>query len=199
MTPDILYVFVLIGVAGVLFASGRVRLDIVSLLVVLALYLGGILDVREALAGFGNPVVIMVAGLLIIGEADAMTRTGGIDFLVENLIAGFGASGPYVMMTALFLLTAALGTALSNTATAVLVAPIAIRAAEAMQLSPYAFAMVVAIAASSAFVTPVSSPAMALIVEPGKYRFADFVKAGLPVLSLSLGVSLLVIPLVFRF
>ena len=66
---DATSVFVLLGVAGVLFASGRVRLDVVALLVVLALMLSGILTPRQALAGFGDPVVPMVAGLLVLGEA----------------------------------------------------------------------------------------------------------------------------------
>ena len=74
MTTDMLIVFSIVGVASVLFASGRVRLDVVALLVVLALVLSGILSVRESLAGFGDPVVILVAGLLVLGEA--LTRTG---------------------------------------------------------------------------------------------------------------------------
>ena len=74
MSGDPLFVFILIGVAGALFASGRVRLDIVALLVVLTLLLGGVLTTREALSGFGDPVVILVAGLLVVGES--LSRTG---------------------------------------------------------------------------------------------------------------------------
>jgi di/tricarboxylate transporter len=115
------------------------------------------------------------------------------------MVSGLGSTGPYVMMTAVFFLTAALGSVLSNTATAVLVIPIAIRAAQAMDVAPYAFAMTVAIAASAAFLTPVASPAVTLIVEPGNYRFSDFIKVGLPLLLLTWLVSMLVIPLMFPF
>ena len=68
MTNQTTFVFALIGVAGTLMATNRVRFDVVSLLVVLALILSGVLNVNEAVAGFGSPVVALVAGLLIIGE-----------------------------------------------------------------------------------------------------------------------------------
>jgi di/tricarboxylate transporter len=74
VNPDLIFVFSLIVVAGVLFASGRIRLDVVALMVVLALALSGVLSPREAVAGFGDPVVIIVAGLLVIGRA--LTQTG---------------------------------------------------------------------------------------------------------------------------
>ncbi len=74
MTGDIAFVFALIGVAAVMMASNRVRFDIIALLVVLALMLSGVLTVGEALSGFGNSVVILVAGLLVVGEM--LDRTG---------------------------------------------------------------------------------------------------------------------------
>ena len=72
MSGDATFVFALIAAAGVLMASNRVRFDIVALLVVLALMLSGILSVGEALSGFGNSVVITVAGLLVVGEMLAL-------------------------------------------------------------------------------------------------------------------------------
>jgi di/tricarboxylate transporter len=74
MTGESAFVFALVGVAAALMASNRVRFDIVALLVVLALILSGVLSVGETLAGFGNPVVILVAGLLVVGEM--LDRTG---------------------------------------------------------------------------------------------------------------------------
>jgi len=72
MSGDATFVFALIAAAGVLMASNRVRFDLVALLVVLALMLSGILSVGEALSGFGNSVVITVAGLLVVGEMLAL-------------------------------------------------------------------------------------------------------------------------------
>jgi di/tricarboxylate transporter len=103
------------------------------------------------------------------------------------------------MMTVIFFLTAALGLFLSNTASAVLVAPIAIYAAEALGVSPYPFAIAVLIAASAAFITPVSTPVVTLVVDPGRYAFTDFVKVGVPLLLLTYVVTMLVAPLFFPF
>jgi di/tricarboxylate transporter len=141
--------------------------------------------------------VVLVAGMLPL--ADALDKTGGTDIVVGALMQGVGDIGPYGMMTVLFFLTAALGLFLSNTASAVLVAPVAILAAESLGVSPFPFAIAVLIAASAAFVTPFSTPVVTLVVEPGKYRFADFIKLGVPLLVLTWITTLLVTPLVFPF
>ena len=141
--------------------------------------------------------LVLVAGMLPL--ADALEKTGGTQIIVDALMGGVGASGPYVMMTVIFFLTAALGLFLSNTAAAVLVAPIAISGAEALGISPYPLALAVLIAASAAFATPVSTPVVTLVVEPGRYRFVDFVKVGVPLLLITYLVTLLVAPLVFPF
>ncbi|MGL4859702.1 MAG: SLC13 family permease, partial [Enterobacteriaceae bacterium] len=92
-----------------------------------------------------------------------------------------------------------IGLFISNTATAVLMAPIAIAAARGMEVSPYPFAMAVAIAASAAFMTPVSSPVNTLVLAPGGYKFADFIRIGVPFTLLIMVVSLFLIPLLFPF
>ena len=88
---------------------------------------------------------------------------------------------------------------LSNTASAVLVTPIAIIAAESLGVSPYPFAIAVLIAASAAFMTPVSTPVVTLVVEPGRYGFMSFVKVGVPLTLLTWLVTLLLAPLFFPF
>jgi di/tricarboxylate transporter len=141
--------------------------------------------------------LVLVAGMLPL--ADALQKTGGTDIIVDALMYSVGDASPRLMLTAIFFLTAALGLFLSNTASAVLVVPIAIFAAEALGVSPYPFAVTVLIAASAAFVTPVSTPVVTLVVEPGRYGFMDFVKVGVPLLLLTYVVTLLVAPLVFPF
>ncbi|TDJ21996.1 MAG: SLC13 family permease [Gammaproteobacteria bacterium] len=141
--------------------------------------------------------LVLIAGMLPI--AGALKKTGGVDLLVEGLNTSMGDYGPYAMMTALFFISAGLGLFLSNTATAVLMAPVAIGAAQAMGVSPYAFAMTVAIAASAAFATPVSTPVVTLVVEPGHYRFMDFVKVGSPMVLITWIVTMFVTPLVFPY
>jgi len=114
-------------------------------------------------------------------------------------MTAFGDSSPLTMLTGMFFLTAGLGLVLSNTASAVLVAPIAINAAEVLGASPYPFAVAVLIAASAAFATPVSTPVVTLVVEPGRYKFMSFVKVGVPLLLLTYVATATVAPLLFPF
>jgi len=141
--------------------------------------------------------LVLIAGMLPL--ADALNATGGTQWVVDRLLAAFGDSSPQVMLTVLFFLTATLGLILSNTASAVLVAPIAIAAAGALEVSPYPFAVAVLIAASAAFATPVSTPVVTLVVEPGRYKFMDFVKVGVPLLLITYLVTLWLAPLVFPY
>ena len=83
---------------------------------------------------------------------------------------------------------------ISNTATTVLMAPVALALAKDMQASPYPFAMVVALAASTAFMTPVSSPVNTLVVTPGNYTFGDFVRVGVPLSLVVLIVCVILVP-----
>ncbi|MGB0257253.1 MAG: SLC13 family permease, partial [Coraliomargarita sp.] len=83
--------------------------------------------------------------------------------------------------------------------TAVLLAPIAIAAAEFQDVSPYPYAIAVMIAASAAYSTPVSTPVVTLVMEPGDYKFFDFVKVGVPLLLVTWIVTLLVTPLIFPY
>jgi di/tricarboxylate transporter len=94
----------------------------------------------------------------------------------------------------LFTLTALVGLFISNTATAVLVAPIALTAAHKLNVSPYPFVMTVALAASAAFMTPVSSPVNTLVVVPGRYRFGDFVRIGVPFTVIVLIITVVLVP-----
>ncbi len=141
--------------------------------------------------------IVLVAGMLPL--ADALEATGATQLIVESLFQTLGDASPRVMMATLFALTAGLGLVLSNTASAVLVVPIAIVAAETLGVSPYPLAISVLMAASAAFSTPVSTPVVTLVVAPGGYTFTDFLKAGLP-LTFAVGiVTVLVTPVVFPF
>ena len=141
--------------------------------------------------------VVLIAGMLSL--ARAMEKSGADGWIAEQLIQGLGEAGPYVMMSALFALTAGLSAVLSGAATAVLLAPIAIRAAGALEIAPHAFAMTVAIAATSGYAVPASSPALMLIVGPGKYRLTDFLKVGIPMLLLTGLVTIALLPWLFPF
>jgi di/tricarboxylate transporter len=167
------------------------------LLAALAAVFTGCLSMDDGYDAISWSSLVLIAGLLPV--ANALETTGGVDLIVEWLLAGLGDAGPYTLMTICFFFTAALGLVLSNTASALLVAPVALRLAATLDISPYPLAMAVIIAASAAFVTPVSTPVVTLVVAPGGYGFLDFVKVGLPLLLLTWLTTLLVTPFFFPF
>ncbi|WP_312625263.1 SLC13 family permease [Scandinavium sp.] len=143
------------------------------------------------------PSIILIVGMMPF--ALALQKTGGVDLIVQGLMEIGGGQGPYLMLICLFVMCATIGLFISNTATAVLMAPIALAAARSMDVSPYPFAMMVAMAASAAFMTPVSSPVNTLVLGPGKYSFSDFVKIGVPFTLLVMVVCVVLIPVLFPF
>ena len=153
------------------------------------------LTMEDAYGAIHWKSLVLVAGMLPL--ADALEKTGGTQVVVDGLMDYAGITAPYLMMSVLFFLTAALGMFLPTTASAVLVAPIAISSAETLGVSPYPFALAVLIAASSAFMTPVSTPVVSLVVEPGRYRFIDFIKVGVPMLLLTYLVTMFLVPVLF--
>ncbi len=155
------------------------------------------IDAASAYRAIHWPSVILIIGMMPF--ALALQKTGGIDLVVKGLMELGGSRGPYFMLICLFIMCAVIGLFISNTATAVLMAPIALAAAKSMGVSPYPFAMMVAMAASAAFMTPVSSPVNTLVLGPGKYTFSDFVKIGVPFTVLVMVVCVLLIPVLFPF
>ncbi|MEJ2161523.1 MAG: SLC13 family permease [Chromatiales bacterium] len=181
---------------------GLAIFDIVPLvaaviMAVLAAIFTRCLTMEDAYRAIPWSSIVLVAGMLPL--ADALQQTGGSDIIVNTLMEAVGDAAPDVMLSCLFFLTAGLGLFLSNTASAVLVAPIAIAAAAKLSISPYPFAIAVLIASSAAFVTPFSTPVVALVVEPGRYKFIDFVKTGVPLLLLAFVVTLVTAPLLFPY
>ncbi len=137
--------------------------------------------------------LVLIVGMLPFSLA--LQRTGGVDLAANGLMSAIGGAGTHVVLGSIFLITAMLGLFISNTATAVLMAPVALAIASDMNASPYPFAMIVALAASTAFMTPISSPVNTLVVGPGNYKFGDFVKIGVPFSLVVMVVSVLLVPL----
>lgn len=141
--------------------------------------------------------VVLIAGMIPL--AAALEHTGATTLLVSALERVLAGAHPWTVMALLLGVTSAVGMVLSNTATAVLLAPLALRLAGALGLSPEPLLMGVAFASSAAFATPIASPVNVLVMGPGGYRFADFVKVGLPLQLLVLLAAMVTIPLVFPF
>jgi len=143
------------------------------------------------------PSLLLIVGMMPF--ALALQKTGGVALIVQGLMDVSGGYGPRIMLLSLFILCAVIGLFISNTATAVLMAPIAIATAHQMGLSPYPFTMIIAISASAAFMTPVSSPVNTLVMVPGNYRFIDFMRIGVPFTLMVMAISVLLVPLLFPF
>ena len=141
--------------------------------------------------------LVLIVGMLPFSLA--LQRTGGVDIAAQALLDLLGGAEPRLVLAVIFVATGMLGLFISNTATAVLMAPVALAVAGEVGASPYPFAMTVALAASAAFMTPVSSPVNMLVIGPGNYRFADFLRIGVPFTLVAMVASVLLVPLILPF
>lgn len=153
--------------------------------------------VKEAYASINAASLVLIAGMLPM--ALAMEKSGALSYVVGHLVTQFSTMGPLWLCAGLFLLTSVLSQFISNTATSVLLMPIALSTSIALDYQPQAFVMTVAIAASTAFATPIASPVNMLVMNPGRYRFIDFVKVGIPLQLLAMLITLLLLPTIFPF
>jgi di/tricarboxylate transporter len=136
-------------------------------------------------------VLLLIGALLSLGEAMDATGTG--KYLAQQLIALFGADNPYPLLGLFFLLTVALTQPMSNQAAALVVLPIALQTGLEIDLNPRTFAMMVAVAASCSYLTPLE-PSCLMVYGPGKYRFSDFFKVGMPLTVIIFILAMLLVP-----
>jgi di/tricarboxylate transporter len=175
-----------------LMVSGLVPNVQAALIGCLLMGLLGCINLAGAYRSIDWKTIVLIVGMLPFSVA--LQRTGGVDLAADGLRALTSSAGNHAVLATLFAITALLGMFISNTATAVLMAPVALALAKEMGASPYPFAMIVALAASTAFMTPVSSPVNTLVVAPGNYTFADFVRIGVPFSLIVLIVCVVMVP-----
>jgi di/tricarboxylate transporter len=152
----------------------------------------GCVNLVSAYRSIDWKTLVLIVGMLPFSIA--LQRTGGVDLAADGLRALTAGAGDRAVLATLFAITALLGMFISNTATAVLMAPVALAVAHELHVSPYPFAMIVALAASTAFMTPVSSPVNTLVVTPGNYTFGDFVRIGVPFSIIVMIVCVILVP-----
>ncbi len=176
----------------VLLVTGVVPAVVAGLLAASAVVLLGLLSVDQAFRSISWTTVVLVAGMISLSTA--MVETGAAEDLADGLVDLVGGAGPYALLVALFLLTAALGQLISNMATALIVIPIALSAAADMDVSAKPVLMAVAVSAAAAFLTPIATPANLMVMGPGGYRFGDYHRLGLPLLGLFGIVAIFLVP-----
>jgi di/tricarboxylate transporter len=185
---------VLVGML-VLLVTNAIPVATASMLACLAMILTGCLSIDDAYASIDWKSIVLIAGMLPMSTA--LEKVGLVEIAASGLTDIFGTLSPLVVMAGLFLMTSLFTQVLSNTATTVLIAPIALATAQNLGLRPYAFLMAVAVAASMAFASPVASPTNTLVMGAGNYSFKDYIKIGLPLILLTMVISVLVLPLLW--
>jgi di/tricarboxylate transporter len=152
-----------------------------------------VVSVQQAYQAVSWQTVVLIGGLIPLSTA--ITNSGLADQVADVIIGAVGQGRPLLLLVALFVLTAALGQVVSNTATVLVIAPIAVAAAVETQVAVQPVLMLVAVAGAASLLTPLATPANTMIMAPGGYAFGDYWRLGLPLLVVWLGVALLIIPI----
>lgn len=189
-------------VAGLILAAmivslvtGWLPLATTSLLAAFLMVVSGCLNMRQAYNSVEWKSVILIAGMLPM--TTALQKVGLVQTGADWIASSLGGLGPIPVLGSLFLITSVFTQVISNTATTVLIAPIALSLAINLGYQPQAFLMTVALAASTAYATPVASSVNTLVMGAGNYRFKDFARVGIPLIFISMVITVLLLPLLF--
>ncbi len=168
--------------AGVIIAaaSGLAPISVASLCGAGLMLATGVLNIRQAGRAIDRTIVMMIAAALALGAS--LQATGGAQFLADAMLTAVDDAAPAVVLSAFFLLVAVLANLISTKATAVLFTPIAVGIAQGLNVPPEAFVVAVVFAANCSFASPIGYQTNLLVMAPGNYRFADFVRVGSPLL-----------------
>ncbi|MDM8307341.1 MULTISPECIES: SLC13 family permease [Bacteroidaceae] len=154
-------------------------------------------NVEAAYKTINWETIVLFAGMLPMSLA--LEKTGASDYISNSLVSGLGAYGPIALMAGIYFTTSLMTMFISNTVTAVLMAPIALQSAMQIGVSPVPFLFAVTVAASMCFASPFSTPPNALVMPAGQYTFMDYVKVGLPLQIIMGLVMIFALPMLFPF
>ena len=180
-----------------LLATGAVPAVVAALLAAGAMLLFRVVTVQQAYRGISWTTVFLVAGM--IPMATAVTSSGAGEQVARLIVDAVGQAHPAVLLAALFVITVVFGQLISNTATALIMIPIAVSAADQVGISARPVLMSLCVAAAVAFLTPVATPANLMVMGPAGYRFGDYWPLGLPLAALYGVVAILLVPVVWPF
>ncbi|PDW03633.1 SLC13 family permease [Candidatus Viridilinea mediisalina] len=181
----------------VIMAAGWLSAMVAALLAAIALVMTGCVRLSDLYQRMSWESLILIGAMLPM--ATALDKTGGTALIAGGLVDGLGNYGPLALLVGIFLLTAIFSQFISNTATAVLMMPIALASASQLGIAPEPLLVTAAIAASAAFATPIASPVNTIVLKAGGYRFADYARVGVPLQLVVLAICLLVVPWLYPF
>ncbi len=163
----------------------------------LTVFAGCFRNVEAAYKTINWESIVLIAAMMPMSTA--LEKTGASALVSQGLVDSLGSMGPTALLAGIYFTTSLMTMFISNTATAVLMAPIALVAAQQVGVSPYSFLFAVTLGASMCFASPFSTPPNALVMKAGGYTFMDYVKVGLP-LQIIIGVVMtFVLPLLFPY
>ncbi|MBQ8169155.1 MAG: SLC13 family permease [Bacteroidales bacterium] len=169
----------------------------VLLAAVLMVITGCVRSVEAAYKTINWQTIVLFAAMLPMSIA--LEKTGVSNVIADGIVNGLGGSGPRLLLAGIYAVTSVMTIFISNTVTAVLMAPIALQCAVQIGVSPVPFMFAVTVAASMCFASPFSTPPNALVMSAGQYTFMDYVKVGLPLQILMGVVMVFVLPMMFPF
>jgi di/tricarboxylate transporter len=169
----------------------------VMLAAVLMVLTGCLRNMEDAYKTINWESIVLIAAMMPMSIA--LENTGAAKLISDGLVGGLGKYGSLALLAGVYMATSLLTMFISNTATAVLVAPIAMQAAQSFNASPVPFMFAVSVAASMCFASPFSTPPNALVMSAGRYTFMDYIRVGLPLQIIMAIIMILVLPLIFPF
>lgn len=170
---------------------------VATLLAAIAMVLARVLTPDQAHRSINWPTLIIVGGMTPLSIA--ITESGAAETISHQIVRIVGGGSPYILLLGLFVVSAVLGQMISNTATALIILPIALTVAVDAGINPLTVLMCVNVAFAGAFLTPIATPANLMVMEPGGYQFGDYWKLGLVLMALYGVVAVLLVPQIWRF
>jgi anion transporter len=175
-----------------------IKLNIIGAVGALLLVITGVISEKEAIKAIDMKTIFLFGGTLSLAKALAVTGAGSL--VAESVIGALGANAsPFVLMFSIFMIACVLTNFMSNTATTALMVPIAMSIASSIGADPRAVIMATVIGGSCAYATPIGMPANTMVLSAGGYRFRDYVKAGLPLIGISILVNMIILPILYPF
>jgi len=188
---------VILGLMVVLLGAGIVPPVVAGLLAAGALVLTRVLTIPQTYRAVSWTTVILIAGMVPLSSA--FVSTGAATIIADAVLAVIGSTSPHLALLVLCVLTMVLGQFISNIATVLVVAPIAVAVARELDASVLPFMMALTVAGAAAFLTPIATPVNLMVMQPGGYRFGDYWRLGLPLMAVFLAVAVLYVPVLWPF
>ncbi|KZE88459.1 SLC13 family permease [Microbacterium sp. TNHR37B] len=188
---------VVLAVMVLLLATGLVPPVVAGLLAAGALVLSGVLTIPQTYRAVSWTTVILIAGMVPLSSA--FISTGAAGSVADVVLGVIGDSSPHIALLVLCVLTMILGQFISNVATVLVVAPIAVAVADGLDASVLPFLMALTVAGAAAFLTPIATPVNLMVMQPGGYRFGDYWRLGLPLMVVFLLTAVVYVPLIWPF